>query len=126
MHFDRHHRRWIALIALFALLFQQFAMATYACPLERAGTETTAGASQLPPCHAAHAQDKARCHEHCYPQAQSPDHASPLTVPAALLPATTWLRIPEASFPQRLLVERAFAAHATAPPLNIQYCTFQV
>ena len=121
----RRHRRWIALIALLGLLFQQFAMAAYACPLERGGANTSEAVSQLPPCHAAHAQDKARCHAHCYPQVQSPDHASPLTVPA-MLPATTWLRVPDAPAPRHHLAERAFAARATAPPLTIQHCTFQI
>ena len=126
MLFRRHrHRRWIALIALLGLLFQQFAMATYACPLDGVGNGAAAAASQLPPCHAAHAQDKARCQAHCYPQVQSPDHASPLTVPA-MLPATTWLRIPDAPCRQHHLAERAFAARATAPPLTIQHCTFQI
>ena len=126
MLFRRHrHRRWIALIGLLGLLFQQFTMATYACPLEHGGATTLDVVSQLPPCHTAHAQDKARCHAHCFPQVQSPDHASPLTVPA-MLPATTWLRVPDAPAPRHHLAERAFAARATAPPLTIQHCTFQI
>lgn len=127
MSFRRRHHRWIALVALLGMLFQQLAMAAYVCPqLDRGSTDAVAAALQAPPCHTDRTQDKARCHEHCHPQAQSSDHASPLTVPPALLPATTWLRAPDASSSLPDFCGRALEARATAPPLTIQHCTFQI
>jgi hypothetical protein len=122
----RRHRPWIALIALFGLLFQQLAMAAYSCPLERDATAAAAAVSN-PPCHQPNTTDKARCHEHCHPLTSSSDHSSPPTVPAAILPPTTWDR--SASWRNVIGwydVVRDVVARATAPPLNIQHCTFQI
>lgn len=123
----RRLRRWIALIALFGLLFQQLAMATYACPLEQDGAATISAASTMTPCQSPDTTDKTRCQQHCHPLAQTSDHATPPTVPAAVLPATTWWR--DAStiridLPESIACE--IDAHETAPPLTIQHCTFQI
>jgi hypothetical protein len=126
MSLRRRHRRWIALIALFGLLFQQFAMTVYACPLDGPGSTVIATASQLPPCHSPNSPDRVRCHEHCHPLAQSADHAPLPSVPAAILPATTWLREPGALSISYDFVACAIEARATAPPLTIQLCTFQI
>lgn len=129
MPFRRHrHRRWIALIALLGLLFQQLAMAAYVCPAEiRTAALASASADELAPCHQPQSADKTRCNTHCHPVAPSADHAPTPTVPAALLPATTWLR---AAARQPDACERAFTrevtARAAAPPLTIQHCTFQI
>lgn len=126
MPLRRRHRRLIALIALFGLLFQQFAMAGYACPLDASGSAAIATASQMPPCHSPNSPDKARCHEHCHPLVQSADHAPMPSVPAAMLPATTWLRGPIAQSDFYDFAVCAVEARATAPPLTIQHCTFQI
>lgn len=124
--FRRHHRRrLIALLALFGLLFQQFAMATYVCPIER--SDVQAASAEQAPCHHSGAPDRVRCHTHCHPQAASSDHAASPTVPAALLPPTTWLRVaawlPEIS---RSELSRDVPARAPTPPISIQHCTFQI
>jgi len=117
-------RRWIALIALLALLFQQLAMAAYACPLDGGSTDQVV--SQEPPCHSPAATDKSRCHQHCHPLAQTSDHASAPTVPPALLPPTTWLRHSAAVVDRAAIIACHVDAHRTAPPLNVQHCTFQI
>ncbi|TLY49877.1 MAG: hypothetical protein E6K53_12310 [Gammaproteobacteria bacterium] len=127
MPFRRRHRRWIALIALLGLLFQQLAMAVYVCPIESDGRASVAGTPAMAPCGSPDISNKIQCEQHCHPLAQTSDHATPPTVPAALLPATTWLR--EASviridLPASLACE--VDAHAAAPPLIIQHCTFQI
>ena len=132
MLFRRRHHRWIALIALLGLLFQQLAMASYICPMENgvatatAGLVPTAHSAQMLPCHAPNAPDKARCAQHCSPITSSADHHAPLTVPLAFLPATTWLRefllINSGRSDQLALLD----AHASAPPLTIQHCSFQI
>lgn len=122
----RHrHRRLLALFALLGLLFQQLAMATYVCPIERDMSATAA--STLPPCHQSGTADRARCHSHCHPQIANSDHPPQPSVPAAMLPPTTWLRaaawLPElatAVLPCELI------ARANAPPITIQHCTFQI
>lgn len=128
MLFRRHRqRRSIALIALLGLLFQQLAMAAYVCPLESGGVATASAASQMAPCQSPDTTDKIRCQQHCHPLAQSSDHAPVLTVPPALLPATTWSRefqTTRIDLPERIACD--IDARATAPPLNIQHCTFQI
>lgn len=127
MPFRRHrHRRWIALVALLGLLFQQVAMAAYVCPMETQ-KGVVAMASDMASCEQPAATDPTRCHEHCQPLTQSSDHGPALTVPPALLPPTTWLRA--ASWVQERWhddVIHGVVARATAPPLTIQHCTFQI
>lgn len=122
----RLHRR-IALIALLGLLFQQLAMAAYVCPLEGGDVARIVATSTMPPCHFPSTADKVRCHQHCHPPAQTSDHASVPTVPPALLPPTTWLResgIAGIYLPDSVACD--VDARATAPPLTIQHCTFQI
>lgn len=124
----RRHRRWIALIALLGLLFQQLALAAYVCPIDQG--ELAAAASErstVPPCHSPDSGDRARCHQHCHPLTPSFDQAPALTVPPALLPATTWLMSPAqpAEWNARYAASERIV-RAAAPPLNIQHCTLQV
>src|SRR5258708_20559870 len=127
MPFRRYrHRRWIALIALLGLLFQQLAMAAYVWPME-SRSATVVAASKMTVCDQPGAVDQARCHQHCHPLTQSSDHGSAPTVPPALLPPTTWLRA--ASRVQHHWhndVASNVGARAAAPPLTIQHCTFQI
>lgn len=119
-------RRRIALVVLLGLLFQQWAMATYVCPLERGDVARMATTSTVPPCHSQSTADKARCHQHCHPPAQSSDHAS-APVPPALLPGTTWPHEPGiAGIGLRAIIGYDIDARATAPPLTILHCTFQI
>jgi hypothetical protein len=120
-------RRRIALIALLGLLFQQWAMASYVCPLERGDVVGVATASVVPPCHSPTITDKTRCHQHCHPPAQTSDHASTPNFPPALPPATSWLRqfaAVASDVPNPVVCD--IDVRATAPPLTIQYCTFQI
>ena len=127
MLFRRHrHRRCIALIALLGLLFQQLAMAAYVCPVESQAV-VVAAASNMTPCDKSGAPDQARCHQHCHPLTQSSDHGSTPTVPPALLPPTTWLRAASwVQYDWHAGVACDVVARATAPPLTIQHCTFQI
>ncbi|MEO5623758.1 MAG: hypothetical protein ABJB02_02705 [Dokdonella sp.] len=128
----RHRRRWIAFVAVFGLLFQQLAMASYVCPHATGATPSALAGSastigEMPPCHGPAATDQARCHQHCHPDATSVDHAPALVVPPAMLPATTWQRgfaLAHASLASDSSSE--LIARAGAPPLTIQYCTFQI
>jgi hypothetical protein len=119
-------RRRIAWVALFGLLFQQLAMAAYVCPIETRGVLATASAD-LPPCHQQDNADRARCHEHGHPLAQSSDHAPAPTVPPALVPAATWSRETAATPDPIADAERSeVLARAAAPPVTVRDCTFQL
>jgi hypothetical protein len=128
MLFRRYRqRRSIALIALLGLLFQQLAMAAYVCPMESSRVASAIATAGMAPCQAPDMTDKARCQQHCHPLAQTSDHAAALTVPPALLPATTWsrqFRVTHVDLPERIACD--VDRRATAPPLNIQHCTFQI
>src|SRR5512142_1239329 len=100
-------------------------MAAYVCPLDQAAAMASADA-RMPPCHSPATPDKARCHQHCHPLVQSDDHAPLLSIPPAALPATTWLRHPRATGQHHVFAALAVDARAAAPPLSIQYCTFQI
>ncbi len=123
----RHrHRRWIALFALLGMLFQQLAMASYACPMESDRFGSAAMVAPAAPCHACADVDKARCQQHCFPQQPTGDHPPMPTVPA-LLPATTWLVQPDECLGSACgASDSHVAARATAPPLTVQHCTFQL
>ena len=102
-------------------------MAAYACPHESGPQGVDAMAAAMPGCHQSEASDKARCLAHCHPQASSTDHAPMPTIPAAMLPATTWVRPASSATPAaERLRRRVLGAHATAPPLTIQHCSFQI
>lgn len=128
----RHRRpsRWTALIALFCLLFQQAAMATYLCPMKLAAAQAAAQTDEHAHCRSTAVVDRddpARCQQHCHPVNVSADHAAAPTVPVALA-AESWavaaaLRTTPASAEG---CYRAIEPHAAAPPLTVQYCTFQI
>ena len=128
----RPHRRFVALLALFGLLFQQIAMATYVCPIEQSG-QTVAQAKATvdhAPCHPQNdtdADDKARCEQHCHPVTVSVDHAAPLTVPAALL-TEAWAmpRLRHEVADENADARTRIEPRSTAPPLTVQHCTFQI
>lgn len=130
MPFRHRHRLWIVLIALSSLLFQQFALARHLC-LGSATTAMTPTATveSQPPCHAPAApldDDALRCAQHCSASTPAPDHVPMPSVPA-LLPVTVWpLPLASvASLPRGHLGDEILA-RATAPPLNIRDCSFQI
>ena len=120
----RRRQRLLCLLALLGLLFQQVALAAYVCPHEQ---RDSAAMAQMPGCGATSQNDRARCEAHCHPLASSTDHAPPPSVPAALLPPTTWSRS-AARIPAAIAsVQRCeVSARATAPPATIRLCTFQI
>ena len=132
MFLRRPHRRFVALIALFGLLFQQIAMAAYVCPIEQSGQtiEETKAAVEHAPCHPQNdtdAADQARCEQHCHPVTAAVDHAAPLTVPAALLTEAWAMPRLRHEVASEIAGSRTrIAPRSTAPPLTVQHCTFQI
>jgi hypothetical protein len=131
----RRHHRWIALFALFGLLFQQIAMATYLCPIEQSGRTPSAMTNlrAQPPCHrdaatsAAIDADLARCEQHCHPVAASADHTPSLSVPPALVASSWWpAPAPVHSAANTVGYDATVDPHAGAPPLAVRFCSFQI
>ena len=116
----RRRRRIVALLALLALLFQQVAMAAYACPME----ETSAPAASAP-CHAPRSADAARCHEHCHPLTAASDHAPAPLATSALPSSPDWDRV-LALVPDRALAAPRIFARGADPPLDVRFCSFQI
>jgi hypothetical protein len=118
------HRRWIALFALMALLFQQLAMASYLCPQEQSSRSVAVEA--VAPCHASKLVETPLCHEHCYPTAASPDHTPVVNIAAALLPVTVWVRECAGSTGNRMQALAVLIDRVHPPPLTIRHCSFQI
>ncbi len=80
----RVHKRLTAIVAVFALLFAQLALASYLCPVQ---TESMGMAQMMDasvPCEGMDASQPALCHEHC---AQEGASAEALQLPPAAAPA---------------------------------------
>ncbi len=85
---SRRTRLRIALVALCALLFQQMALAAYACPLPSSAAPMTAMAA-MPGCAGMPqmgAHTSQLCAQHCAQQAPAPQDARLPAVPALALP----------------------------------------
>ena len=115
------HRRLTVWLAVFALLFQQLAMAAYVCAKEAPAVSSVAA----PECHEDVETDLARCHEHCNPTNAVAEHAAPLTVPAALIGAAD-LPVPKPLHAAHGFRHAPRHPWATAPPLNLRFCSLQI
>jgi hypothetical protein len=112
-------RMRLALLAAFALLFQQCAFAAYFCTA--AAPMTTTDCAQMAP---AHGDATPMCSQHCTRAsvAPAPDlHA--LSVPPILLPSPT-VTTAVAALPPSCSVAR-HAPHPS-PPLTDLYCSRQI
>ena len=87
MRLRARHRLRIALAVILCLLFQQVALAAYACPLEQMPPEMAAMAEHCAEMGMQQAQDNpALCAKHCSPDfLTTADHAKQ-SVPALMLP----------------------------------------
>jgi hypothetical protein len=85
----RRHRCRVLLLLVLSLLFQQVAMAAYACPLEQAPQRMEAMSAHCAGMDMQQVRDNpVLCAKHCAPDlATAADHVL-LTVPASLLPPT--------------------------------------
>ena len=119
----RRHRLRVVLVALLSLLFQQLAVASYACEMD--GLAETSATTAVAPCHV-EVRDAARCHAHCNPTSSTVDTGNALTVPPCALPASlpAFVAVDVRSVRPGLM--HAVHAHANSPPLNLAYCTLLI
>jgi hypothetical protein len=124
MHLRPRHRLRIALVAIFCLLFQQLAVAAYACePSARAAhASTSSHCEQM----SGKAQDSSPlCEKHCAPdQSTAADHVQ-LSVPAVALGSIEFaslLAAPDAGIALRADVP----VSRSDPPPRLRYCSLLI
>ena len=145
----RRQRLQVALISVFALLFQQLALASYVCRVEfpaRPVAQSVALSPQHAACHTVKlpvqlvpeqsgdggsavptpAADQAVCERHCFLITVSFDHSPSLTVPV-LPPERDWIHRAMALRDSFVAMwQSAIVPCAAAPPLNTLHCSFQI
>lgn len=126
----RHFRLVTALVALFCVLFAQFAVAAYACPgmnTFQAVQSSVHSGHAMPGCHGMDTRQPALCQAHDQSGNQSLDKPDipqvlpfiPSQIVAQLMPVDESGSIVAVSVPAPDM------AHATAPPLAIRHCCFR-
>lgn len=126
MPFRRRHRLRIALLVILCLLFQQIAVAAYACTLPDMPSDPVAMSGDCDSMDMDAVQDApALCAKHCSPDlAVTADTAAPHVPPLALPPL---LFEPVLASPHAGI---AFAAHGPVdhcgPPPRLRYCSLLI
>lgn len=130
----RSTKNRIARLLIAALLFAQFAVATYACPMlaPPAGgvspiamltepAEPTSGCDQLDPA------SPNLCYEHCFGSQQISDRADvPTVAPAAAIGFVRYLLLPTVASDTGCLGSLERPRSPTSPPHAIQHCCLRI
>ena len=119
-------KRLIAKVGIVAVLFTQFAVAAYACPVlapHESAPATTAGDmhAAMPGCHEQNDNNLNLCLQHCQAGSQSVQTTPQSTVPAM---ATAPMAVIEPMQPEEILgitVLSALPERATSPPPLIRF-----
>jgi len=133
LHISRRRRVLWTGIALFCLLFQQLAMAAYACTLPAASTNVAmtehcvgmgmGSAAKTPTAHQ-HGVDS-RCAEHCAGTTASTHDASLPTVPPLLLASTSPVMLGAIVHADRVALPNT-ALHRPDPPPTLRFCSLLI
>ena len=126
MKMTRKSRFSAALFALFSVLFMQFAVASYACPMMVSGT-TESVMTAMPGCNGLDVEKPNLCLSHCQSSEQSLDKPEVPVFPAAAPVPVLSSSIDLLSLGQPAL-ERSqpTLARANSPPLAIRNCCFRI
>jgi len=128
MSLPRLIRKVAACIAVLGLLFAQFAVSAYACPVTSgSAAQATSSEAAEPPCHH-HDGDTNRslCQAHCQHGQQSSGDASALATVAGFV-ATFAVVMPAATSGTIVSAPADFdLIHSTSPPLAIRNCCFRI
>ena len=126
MHLRARHRLRITILVLLSLLFQQAALAAYACPTVQMPSSMEAMAEHCAEMGMSRAQDNpALCAKHCAPDlATTVDHLQ-LSVPTLALPPTSFA--PELLRATSLVAGRSEVPLARSdPPPRLRYCSLLI
>lgn len=120
------HRLRIALVVILCLLFQQVALAAYACPLEQRPPEVTAMAEHCAEMGMQQAQDnQALCAKHCAPDlTTAADHVQ-LSVPALMLPPVAFAPV-LATPVTHVAVQAEIPIARSDPPPRLRFCSLLI
>ena len=126
MRLRARHRLRVALVVTLCLLFQQLALAAYACPMEQMPPEMAAMAEHCAEMGMQQAQDNpALCAKHCAPDFSTPvDHAK-LSVPALMLPPVAFAPVLITPV-THVAVQAEIPIARSNPPPRLRYCSLLI
>jgi len=130
----RRTHRFVAAVLLLGTLFAQLSVAAFACPLAAGTSRATAMPAAHEGCagtHAAQVPDPAPasaalCELHCQSAASVPSTPAPPVALVASAPLVVAVHDAKAPADGGRDVRVLRTAMATAPPVSILYCRFQV
>ncbi|WP_143154152.1 hypothetical protein [Rhodanobacter sp. OK091] len=133
-HISRRRRVLWTGIVLFCLLFQQLAMAAYACTLPSAATDVAmtgdcaamgmGSKAKLAAVH--HVSTDPRCAEHCSGNAVSAHDASLPTVPPLLLASVSPVLLGTLAHSADRVALPNTALHRPDPPPTLRFCSLLI
>ena len=116
------HRSITVLLLIASLLFQQFAMATYACSMSGIPTSPTMTAEDCPAMASNPSQaPDAVCQKHCAPDPTSPTTYAVPAVPALGLPPVSFMLTTSDGLGQSGFLFDVAVTRAHPPP-RVRYC----
>ena len=114
-------------MVILTLLFQQVAVAAYACASANVPSAPSAmpGCAEMDMAPAKTPPPSALCQKHCAPDRSiASDHASP-TVPSLALPPLHFAPVLDQSI-SRLVVAAEVSIRPTGPPPRLRYCSLLI
>lgn len=126
MRLRARHRLRIALVVILCLLFQQVALAAYACPVEQMPPEMTAMAEHCAEMGMQPDQDNPTlCAQHCSPDLSTlTDHAK-VSVPALMLPPVAFAPV-LATPVTHVAVQAEIPIARSDPPPRLRFCSLLI
>lgn len=125
MRLRPRHRFRLALVVILCLLFQQVALAAYACPIERMPPDMAAMADHCAGMGMQQARDNpALCAKHCAPDVTTAADHVLLSVPALMLP--TGFSPILATPLTHVEVQAEVPIARSDPPPRLRYCSLQI
>lgn len=126
MRLRRRHRCRTILLVLMCLLFQQVALAAYACPLQQMPADTAEMAEHCAEMGMQRAQDNpALCAEHCSPDRSTPADQVKLAVPALAFPPVHFAPVLVASTGGATFLAEIPLARSDPPP-RLRFCSLLI
>lgn len=126
MRLRARRRLHIALVAILCLLFQQLAVAAYACPLQQAPPEPAPVSAHCAGMDMQAAEaSPALCGKHCAPDAATPADQAKLSVPALPLPPLMFAPA-VASRADRVAACATVPLERSDPPPRLRFCSLLI
>ncbi|MBL8522585.1 MAG: hypothetical protein JNN20_02735 [Betaproteobacteria bacterium] len=124
----RIHRKAVSLFAFVALLFAQFAVSAYACPMltQGSGSQNAAVSNSVSSADEPDAAQPGLCQAHCEDGQQNVNDSAPTLASVDFAPAfVVYLQLVD--LPSQLTTTLfPSLLHATSPPIPIRNCCFRI